>query len=183
MSDNAKQEALNNFGDALFKLSGLYDAIPDLVDAFEEDIAGSYEAIKEEYDDEDSEYDDYTDPKDNRYGGHIFETYQILKNGKPIDELNYCDLSEKQKVFLNKLSSDGEMSLSVHRTDFEGQDWGIAFSVPKTMSEDAERFDIFLTIKINSYHPKKNVIEVGTKEDIDADALNKLSLMFQLKYS
>ncbi|MBT8634018.1 hypothetical protein C2751_00020 [Polynucleobacter paneuropaeus] len=72
MSDNAKQEALNNFGDALFKLSGLYDAIPDLVDAFEEDIAGRYEAIKEEYDDEDSEYDDYTDPKDNRYGGAYF---------------------------------------------------------------------------------------------------------------
>ena len=133
MSDDTKQEALNNFGNTLFKLSGLYEAIPDLTDAFEEDIAGRYEAIKEEYDN-DGEDDDYTDPKDNRYGGHIFESYQILKNSKPVNELNYCDISDKQKEFLSKLSIEGGLTISVHRIDFEGQGWGFAFSVPKSMS-------------------------------------------------
>lgn len=181
MSEEAKQEALNNLGDALFKLSGLYEAIPDLIDAIEEDIAGRYEAIKEEYDDEGTDY--YPDNKDNCYGGQIFETYHILKDGMLNDVMKYCDITEKQKVLLNVLSSDGEMSLSVNRVDYQGHKWGIAYNVPKKMSEDTERFYIFLTLKHDYHKLKKYEIKVGTDYDIDAETLNKLSLMFQLKYS
>lgn len=181
MSEDTKQEALNNFGNTLFKLSGLYEAIPDLIDAIEEDIAGSYEAIKEENEDEEADY--YPDNKDNCYGGEIFVTFHILKDGKPNEELNYCDITEKQKILLNVLSTDGEMSLSVNRVDYQGHKWGIAFSVPKRINENTERFDIFLTLDMDAYTLKKYEIKVGTKEDIDTETLNKLSLMYQLKYS
>jgi hypothetical protein len=158
LNDESKR---NLFVDSLLDKSGIKRNIGKLVSYIEDDISGRYTNINSP--EEDSSYA--------CYGGVIYDGFRLIEDGVVATFLSRL-LTADELSYL-KVISNGDLYLSVERTDFEfEQIWGIVFDLNLDGRKELEAFSLDVQIKVSTTNAR--IKSIASEFYVESLLMNEL---------